>query len=123
MSTREADHVREPRRARVLETALAEARLDELEVEEAGEAVATPEEQSDRELEREQRQQPPRAHGDGDEREHADDELVGSRRALVDQLRVAVRVGVPGELSLHFGKCRAGVPGTAFPALRRIAAS
>ena len=48
----EADHVRGPRRARVLERPLAEARLDELEVGEARQAEAAPEREPERELER-----------------------------------------------------------------------
>ena len=51
----EPDDVRGARRPRVLELALAEARLDELEVGEARQAPAAAERQPERELEREQR--------------------------------------------------------------------
>ena len=69
----EADHVREAGRARVLEAPLAEPRLDQLEVRDAGEAPAAAERQPERELQREQREQPPPARRDGEERDEADD--------------------------------------------------
>ena len=99
----EADHVREPRWARVLEPSLAEPRLDQLEVRDAGEAPAAPERQPDRELQREERQEPPPPGRDGEQRDEADDDLVDARRALVDQLRVPVGIGSANCL-LHFGK-------------------
>ena len=68
----EADHVRDARRARVLERPLAEARLDQLEVGEARQAPAAAEREPERELEREQREQPPPAGRDRDDREHPD---------------------------------------------------
>ena len=78
--------------------ALAEARLDELEVREAREAVPAAERQPDDELEREQREQPPPAGDDCDSREHSDDDLVEARRARVDDVEVAVRVREPWRL-------------------------
>ena len=97
----EPDEVREPRRSRVLEPALAEARLDHLEVGDAREAPAAAEREAERELEREQREQPPPAGEHGGERDDADDGLVDARRALVDHLRVAVRVSASGFASFR----------------------
>ena len=71
---READHVREPRRAAVLERPLAESRLQHLEVEDACEAPASPEGEAERELEREQREQQPPA------RQHREQARRGRRR-------------------------------------------
>src|SRR5581483_1271643 len=72
----DADDVREARRAGVLERALAEARLDQLEVREARQAEAAAERQANEELQREQRQQPPPARRDRDNRHDADQRLV-----------------------------------------------
>src|SRR3990170_8566461 len=58
---RGADHVREPRRPRILERPFPENRLEELEVHEARQAVPASESQPDDELEGEQREQPPPA--------------------------------------------------------------
>ena len=102
----EPHHVREARRARVLEAALAEARLEHLEVEDAGEAPPAAERQAERELEREQREEEPPARDDREERHEPDDDLVEARRALVDQLRVAIGVGAAASGSLHFVKYR-----------------
>src|SRR5206468_1316459 len=88
-----ADEIGEARRPRVLERPLAEARLDELEVCEAGEAEPPSEGQADDELRREDPEQPPRAGRDGERREGADRRLVESRRPRVDDVEVAVRVG------------------------------
>ena len=60
---------------------------------EAGEAVAASEAEPDRELEGEQREQPPPAGGEREERDEADDGLVRARAARVDHVQVAVRVG------------------------------
>ncbi len=89
----EADGVREARRPRVLERALAVPRLQHLEPEQAGQAVAAPEAEPDRELEREEREQPPPAGGEREEGDEADDGLVRARAAGVDHVEVAVRVG------------------------------
>ena len=89
----EADDVREARWAAVLERPLAEAGLQHLVVEDAGEAPAPPERQAESELQREQRQERPPTRQDGDESDHADDRLVHARGARVDHLRVVIRVG------------------------------
>ena len=99
----EADHVREPGWARVLEASLAEPGLDQLEVGDAGEAPAAAECQPERELQREERQEPPPAGRDGEQRDQAHHDLVDAWRTLVDQLRVAVGIGTANG-SLHFGK-------------------
>ena len=59
----------------------------------AGQAVAAPEAEPDRELEREEREQPPPAGGEREEGDEADDGLVRARAAGVDHVEVAVRVG------------------------------
>ena len=46
---------------------------------------------------------------------YPDDELVRARRALVDQLRVAVRVGMTFDPTLHFGKYCMFNPGRGRP--------
>ena len=88
-----ADEVREPRRPGVLERALAEARLDELEVGETLQAPAAAEREPDDQLDREQREEPPRPDRDGDERQDADHRLVEARCARVDDRSLAIRVG------------------------------
>ena len=88
-----ADEVREPGRPGVLERALAEARLDELEVGETLQAPAAAEREPDDQLDREQREQPPRPDGDGDERQDPDHRLVEARCARIDDRRIAIRVG------------------------------
>ena len=100
---RQADHVREARRPGVLEASLAEPRLDQLEVGDAREAPAAAERQPEGELQRQEREEPPPARHDAEQRDEADDDLVHARGALVDQLRVAVGIG-PARRSLHFGK-------------------
>ena len=96
----QADRVREPRRAGVLELALAEPRLDELEVGDAGQAPAPAEREPQRELEREQAEQRPPAGQDRDQREGADRGLVEPRRAGVDHVQIAVGVCAS---NCHFG--------------------
>ena len=76
-----ADHVREPRRPRVLERSLAEVRLHQLEVGEARQAVPSPERQADDELEREQREKPRPTGDNRDEGERTDDDLIEAWRA------------------------------------------
>src|SRR5205085_1843394 len=85
---------------RVLERPLAEARLDELEVREAGEAEPPPEGEPDDELRGEDAEQPPPAGRDGERGEQADRRLVEPRRAGVEHVEVAIGVGE----SLHFRK-------------------
>ena len=89
----QADHVREARRARVLQRSLAEPRLQHLEVEEAGQAPAAAEREAERELEREQREQPPRPDGDPDQCDQPDDRLVRPRPRASITSRVAVGIG------------------------------
>ena len=101
---RRSDHVREARRARVLQRALSETRLNQLEVRETGEAVAPPEGEADDELEREQAEQPPPSREDCECSERPDDDLVEARRARVDHVEVAVRIREPLQPSLHFVK-------------------
>ena len=100
------DEVREPGRPGVLELTLADDGLHELEVRETRQAVAAAEGEADRELRREKREQPPPAEGDRAGREDADDGLVEPRRPRVDHVQVAVRIGEPLRVPLHFGKYR-----------------
>ena len=88
-----ADDVREAGRARVLERPLAEARLHELEVGDARQAVAASEDEADDQLRAEEREQEPPAGEHGDERQDPDRRLVEARRPRVDHVGVAVRVG------------------------------
>src|SRR5262245_38327494 len=92
----EPDDVRRARRPRVLELALAQARLDGLEVGETRQAPAPAEGQAERKLEREQREQDPPAGRDGEDRHEADHRLVEPRRPRVDHGGVAVRIGEAG---------------------------
>src|ERR1051325_6961931 len=87
------DHVREAWRAAVLERPFAKVWLKQFEVEQAGEAVASAEEEADRQLQSEHCQKPPRAGRDGQQSDRADDSLVCARCTRVDHVRVPVRVG------------------------------
>jgi hypothetical protein len=91
------DHVREARRARVLDRTLAQPGLDELEVQEAREAIPAAEGQADRQLQRDRGEEAPGPGEDREERQRPDDRLIGPRRAGVDDLGVAVRMRGPGE--------------------------
>jgi hypothetical protein len=84
----------------VLQRALAEARLDELEVGETGQAETPAERQPDHELCGKGSKEPPPPRRDRERGQHADGRLIEARRARVDHVEVAVRVGKP----LHFGK-------------------
>ena len=99
-----ADHVREPRRPCVLEDALAEDGLHELEVRQARQAVAAAEREADDELDREQREEPRPAGDDRRQRERSDDDLIEARCARVDDVEIPVRIRSPLRPSLHFGK-------------------
>ena len=77
----DADLIREARRPAVLDRAFAEARLDDVEIEQARKAVAPAEPQPDGELRGEQRQDRPPPGHERDERERPDDRLVRPRRA------------------------------------------
>src|SRR5439155_8768941 len=92
----------------VLERPLAEARLHELEVDDAGEAEPPPEGEPDDELRGEDAEQPPPAGRDREYRQQADRGLVEPRRPGVDDVEVAIGVGPP----LHFGKYCARRPGS-----------
>src|SRR2546429_1869281 len=96
-----ADEVGEPRRSRVLERTLAEARLDELEVCDAGDAEAAAEGQPDEQLSGEDHEQPPPAGRNRERGEQTDGRLVEPRRSRVDDVEIPVGVG---QQSLHFGK-------------------
>ena len=96
----DADHVREARRPGVLDRPLAEARLHELEVGEAREAVPPAEGEADRELEREDGQEGPPARDHGHQSEQPDRRLVEARPARVDDVEVAVRIGRASTLHL-----------------------
>ena len=98
----DADRVGEAGWARVLDRALADARLDELEVGEARKAPAPAQRQPDGELGGEQSEERPPAGREGDEGEEADHGLVEARRPGVDDVEIVVRVG--GAPSLHFVK-------------------
>jgi hypothetical protein len=87
---RKAQPVREARRAAVLDWALAESRLDDLEVEDAGKAVAAAVAQTDPELEGQQGQDRPEPADDGDDRSDADDGLVETGGPSVDDVHVVV---------------------------------
>jgi hypothetical protein len=78
--------------------------LGELEVHEAGEAIAPPQRQSHDELESQHCQEPRPAGQDRDERQRPDENLRESRRARVDDVEVAVGIREPLGLPLHFGK-------------------
>ena len=90
-----ADHVREARGSRVLERALTEDRLNQLEVRQTREAVPTAEGQPDDKLHCEQRKQQPPAGKDREGREHSYDDLVETRRPRVDDIEVAVWICEP----------------------------
>jgi signal transduction histidine kinase len=113
-----ADLVREARRARILQRALAEAGLDQLEVGDACEAEAPSQREADGELECNQRQQPPLAGDDADQRQHADHRLVCTRRAAVDHVEIGVGVScaVRAIHSLDPKSSRASAPITDIPA-------
>jgi hypothetical protein len=100
----ETDQVGKPRRARVLERSLAEAGLEDLEVEQAGEAEAPPEGEADGELGGQHCEQPPGADRHRDERDEPDDRLIRPRRPGVDDLRVPIRIRDSLDRTLHFLK-------------------
>ena len=95
----------ETRRPRVLHGPFAEARLHELEVGEARQAVAPTEGEADRQLCGQEPEDEPPAREHGDECEHADGRLVEARRPRVDDIEVPVRIGSPP--TLHFLKLTA----------------
>jgi hypothetical protein len=63
------------------------------EVEQAGEAIASAEEEADRQLQPEECQQPPGAGGDAEQRDRTDDSLVCAWCTRVDHVCVPVGVG------------------------------
>jgi hypothetical protein len=89
-----ADRVREARRTRVFDRALAEHGLDELEVGKAGEAEPPPEEQTDSKLARQDGEERPPVDEKRDERERPDRGLVEARRASIDDVEIAIRSAV-----------------------------
>jgi hypothetical protein len=92
----EADHVGEAGRAGVLQRALADPGLDQLEVRQARQAEPAPERQPDRQLQRQQTKQPGLAGDHGDQRQRADHGLIRARGVGVDHLQIAVGVGGAG---------------------------
>src|SRR6267142_3509916 len=89
---RDADHVREARRAAVLDRTFTETRLDHAEVQEARQAVLAPEPQPKGKLRGEQSEDRPPAGEERDERQGPDDRLIRARRARIDDVGVAPRV-------------------------------
>jgi hypothetical protein len=87
------EDVREARGPGILDRALAEAGLDHLEVEEAGEAVLPPEGQPDRELNPHQGGDPPGPREERQAAEGGDHGLVEAGGALVYDQHVPVGVG------------------------------
>src|SRR5262249_30256963 len=118
-----ADEICEPRGTRVLERPFTENALDELEVGEAGKAVAPSECQPDHQLKREEGQGPPPAEQNSDEREGPDDNLVEPGRPRVDDVEVAVGIRAANgcSSSLHFVKyCRGQARAQAASASRTL---
>src|SRR3989449_3744555 len=89
-----ADDIREAGRAAVLDRAFADSRLNDFEVQEAGHAVAASEDQTDRELAGEHAEDRPPPGEDREKRETPDDGLVRSRGACVDDIGVAIGIGL-----------------------------
>ena len=88
-----AHQVGEAGSPRVLQRPLADARLQQLEVRDAGEAPAAAHGQAEHQLEAEQPEQRPPAGGDSQQRHGADHGLVDTRRVGVDDVQVAVGIG------------------------------
>jgi hypothetical protein len=95
------DRVGQPRRPRVLELTLSEPRLDEPEVDEAGDAEAASDREAEEKLRRHQRPGERPAEDGAEESDEPDDRLVEAGRALVDDVGVAPGIGGSGPHGCH----------------------